>query len=112
MSDDYERYHFSVTCETSDAAVLHCLRALCQWAEQWAKPQIGWAASAKENGKPLAAGSHCDLPIPSTERVFSTKQPNCSKTDGFWFPRTTVIQLFANASHAEATARTYDAGTR
>ncbi len=30
---DYERCHFSVSCETHDLAVLHCLRSLSQFAE-------------------------------------------------------------------------------
>ena len=45
MIDDYKRYRFSVTCETADRAVLHCLRALCQWAEQYRKKQIGWGGT-------------------------------------------------------------------
>lgn len=31
--EDYERCHFSVSCETHDLAVLHCLRSLSQFAE-------------------------------------------------------------------------------
>lgn len=31
--EDYERCRFSVACKTEDAAVLHCLRALAQFAE-------------------------------------------------------------------------------
>ncbi len=45
--DDYERYHFSATCKTSDFAVLHCLRSLCQWAEEYRKPQMGWGGTTK-----------------------------------------------------------------
>src|SRR5579871_5228386 len=47
--DDYQKYRFSVTCETSDAAVLHCLRAICQWAEQYMKPQIGWGGTTERS---------------------------------------------------------------
>jgi hypothetical protein len=47
MSDDYQHYHFSATCQTQDAAVLHCLRALCQWAEKWKKPNIGWGGTTQ-----------------------------------------------------------------
>src|SRR4051794_3384392 len=49
--NDYERYHFSATCETLDPAVLFCLRALCQWAEQWVKPQIGWGGTGQKEWK-------------------------------------------------------------
>jgi hypothetical protein len=49
--DDYQRYHFSATCQTSDFAVLYCLRSLCQWAEQHVKPQIGWGGTTKTKWK-------------------------------------------------------------
>ena len=48
--DDYTKFRYSVTCETADSAVLHCLRALCQWAEEHPKPQIGWGGTTKKNG--------------------------------------------------------------
>ncbi len=44
MSSDHKLFKFSITCQTDDLAVLHCLRALCQYAEQHKKPQIGWGA--------------------------------------------------------------------
>jgi hypothetical protein len=47
MSSDHKRFHFSVTCETQDPAVLHCLRALCQFAEKGTKPQIGWGGTSE-----------------------------------------------------------------
>ncbi len=28
----FEKFHFSLTCRTDDFAVLHCLRALSEWA--------------------------------------------------------------------------------
>lgn len=46
--DDYKKFRFSVTCETKDSPVLHCLRALCQWAEEHPKPQIGWGGTTKK----------------------------------------------------------------
>jgi hypothetical protein len=49
--DDYQRYHFSVTCETPDLAVLHFPRSLCQWAEEYRKPQIGWGGSSEAKWK-------------------------------------------------------------
>ncbi len=45
MSSEHEKYHFSATCHTNDTAVLHCLRALCQYAEQGKHPQIGWGGT-------------------------------------------------------------------
>ena len=48
-SDDYDRYKYSVTCHTEDAAVLHCLRSLCQYAEQSSKPQIGWGGTGEKD---------------------------------------------------------------
>jgi len=48
MSENHRRYHYSITCKTDDAAVLHCLRALCQYSERHEYPQIGWGGT-KEN---------------------------------------------------------------
>lgn len=53
---DHQKYHFSATCHTDDAAVLHCLRALCQHAEKGKFPQIGWGGTKqsvweKDGGK-------------------------------------------------------------
>jgi hypothetical protein len=46
MDKDYQRYHFSATFKTEDLAVLHCLRALCEWAQKGAGlPNIGWGGS-------------------------------------------------------------------
>jgi hypothetical protein len=48
MDEDYKRYHFSATFKTGDAAVLHCLRALCQWAQRDERsPNIGWGGSGE-----------------------------------------------------------------
>ena len=47
MSVDHQRFRFSATCHTEDLAVLHCLRALCQFAEQGRKPQIGWGGTGE-----------------------------------------------------------------
>jgi hypothetical protein len=48
---DHSQFHFSVTCQTADVAVLHCLRALCQWAEKHSKPQIGWGGTTGSSWK-------------------------------------------------------------
>jgi hypothetical protein len=49
MADkDYPKFKFSVTCHSTDLAVVHCLRALAQWAEQHPYPQIGWGGSGEK----------------------------------------------------------------
>jgi len=45
MSSNHCKYHYSVTCKTDDPAVLHCLRALCQYSEKEEHPQIGWGGT-------------------------------------------------------------------
>jgi hypothetical protein len=48
MDADYERYHYSATFQTNDEAVLHCLRALCQWAQRDERsPNIGWGGTGE-----------------------------------------------------------------
>ena len=47
MSSNHKKYHYSATCETSDPAVLHCLRALCQYSEKGEYPQIGWGGTKR-----------------------------------------------------------------
>jgi len=54
MSSEHAKYHFSATCHTDDAAALHCLRALCQYAEQGRHPQIGWGGTKQSTWR--AAG--------------------------------------------------------
>lgn len=63
--DDYQKFRFSITCHTQDLAVLHCLRALCQWAEQNAKPQIGWGGTTEKTWK--RSGGKCTLRFTSSE---------------------------------------------
>jgi hypothetical protein len=49
MDSDYTRYHFSATFRTEDEAVLHCLRALCQWAQRdESSPNIGWGGTGNK----------------------------------------------------------------
>src|SRR5579863_2282779 len=51
MSGNHQAYTFSAAFRTEDLAVLHCLRALCQWAQVGAKvgsPGIGWGGSSEE----------------------------------------------------------------
>jgi hypothetical protein len=42
---DYERCQYSITCHTDDLAVVHCLRALCQHAEEDCRPQMAWGGT-------------------------------------------------------------------
>jgi len=49
--DDYRKFKLSVTCQSSDLAVVHCLRALAQWAEKHRHPQIGWGGSGEKEWK-------------------------------------------------------------
>lgn len=51
MSSNHEKYHYSATCKTDDPAVLHCLRALCQYSEKGEYPQIGWGGQSVVCGK-------------------------------------------------------------
>lgn len=51
MSAEHKKYHYSATLETQDAAVLHCLRALCQHCEKSTYPQIGWGGTKQSEWK-------------------------------------------------------------
>jgi hypothetical protein len=47
--EDYERCHFSVSCETHDLGVLHCLRSLSQHAEGSNIPKsIPWGGTKEK----------------------------------------------------------------
>jgi hypothetical protein len=46
----FARYHFSATLHTSDAAVLHCLIGMSQWAQRGEKyPQIAWSGCGEKD---------------------------------------------------------------
>ena len=45
MSDAHARTKFSVTVSTDDEVVLHCLRAVAQYAEKDVPPQIAWGGT-------------------------------------------------------------------
>jgi hypothetical protein len=45
MATAHAKYHFSVTVQTADVAVLHCLRGLCQHWAGGPYPQMGWGGS-------------------------------------------------------------------
>jgi hypothetical protein len=57
--NEYARCHFSITCFTEDAAVVHCLRALCHFAETDVKPQIAWGGTTISNWR--GAGNQITL---------------------------------------------------
>ena len=48
VANDHLTFRFSITCHTPDLAVVHCLRALCEWAETNPKRQIAWGGTGKE----------------------------------------------------------------
>jgi hypothetical protein len=49
MNVMFARYRFSATVLTGDAAVLHCLIGLCQWAQRGEQhPQIAWGGCGQK----------------------------------------------------------------
>lgn len=46
--DQYQLCKYSITCETNDLAVVHCLRALCQHNVQNCRPQIAWGGTSEK----------------------------------------------------------------
>jgi hypothetical protein len=44
-NEDYERCKYSITCSTDDPVIVHCLRAICHFAEVDVKPQIAWGGT-------------------------------------------------------------------
>ncbi len=69
MPTDHERYRFSVTCQTDDLAVLHCLRALCQHVEKFRKPQIGWGGTSEASWR----GSSGEFTLRFTSAEYRSK---------------------------------------
>jgi hypothetical protein len=65
--EEYLRCHFSITCFTEDAAVVHCLRALCHFAESGVKPQIAWGGTKMKDW--ISAGHQITLHFTSLERA-------------------------------------------
>ena len=47
--DYFQKFHFSIRCHSTDYAVIHCLRSLCEWAEKAPYPHrmIGWGHTKK-----------------------------------------------------------------
>lgn len=44
-NEDFERCKYSITCFTDDPVIVHCLRAICHFAEVDIKPQIAWGGT-------------------------------------------------------------------
>lgn len=49
MSHNHALYRFSLTVQTDDVAVLHCLRALCQLWAGGPVPQTGWGGTSRDS---------------------------------------------------------------
>jgi hypothetical protein len=47
--NQHREYHYSVTIKTDDEAVLHCLRALSQYAQFTGNKRIPWGGTKKED---------------------------------------------------------------
>mgnify|MGYP006311759789 FL=1 len=81
--DYYKRYRYSVTCQADDLAVVHCLRALCQYAEEASYKQIGWGGTGTNEWK--AAGNQITLRF--TKPVYREKFEQTADRllpDGSW----------------------------
>jgi hypothetical protein len=69
--EDYERCHFSVTCETHDLAVLHCLRSLAQYAEGSRIPKsIPWGGTKEVDWRRNADTATFRFTSPKYREVF------------------------------------------
>lgn len=45
----HAEYHYSVTIKTDDEAILHCLRALSQYAQFTGNKRIPWGGTKRED---------------------------------------------------------------
>ena len=83
VDSDYQRCRYSITCHTDDLAVVHCLRALCQFAEKGCRPQIAWGGTTESNW--TAAGNQITLRFtsPSYRDVF-VKEAEQLLSSGSW----------------------------
>lgn len=46
---EYDRCHYSITCQTDDLAVVHCLRGLSQHNVKTRHRQIAWGGTAEKD---------------------------------------------------------------
>ena len=54
--NQHAEYHYSITIRTYDEAVLHCLRALSQYAQDTGNRRIPWGGTKKEDWE---LDNHC-----------------------------------------------------
>jgi hypothetical protein len=71
--DHYQKFRFSVTCQTQDDAVLHCLRGLCQWAEKHSPRQIAWGGTGEDVWKRSNATVTFHFSNPNYRQTFIQK---------------------------------------
>jgi hypothetical protein len=81
--DDYQRCHFSITCRTEDLAVVHCLRALCQHAEQGCLPQIAWGGTSESSWRSSGKSIKLRFTSPSYREAF-IREANRLLPLGIW----------------------------
>jgi len=46
---EHSQYRYSITVETNDEVVLHCLRAISQYAQEEGYKQIAWGGTSKKD---------------------------------------------------------------
>jgi len=69
----YSRYHFSVTCHTSDVAVMFCLRGLSEWAEEGRFANIGRGGTTRGDWKQSGGKSTFRFTDPAYRQRFLEK---------------------------------------
>ena len=79
----HNKYHYSVTMHTSDEAVLHCLRALSQYAQRNGNVRIPWGGTSKDN---WILHNHCvtfRFSKPEYRKIF-IKEVSCLLPKALW----------------------------
>lgn len=82
MTTDHQLYRYSATCNTSDLAVLHCLRALCQFAEKGRYPQIGWGGTKESLWRASGGNFTVRFTLPKYREVYISEASRLLK--GYW----------------------------
>lgn len=49
MAREHKSFHFSVTLRSDDLAVIHCLRALAQYAQRDGNTRITWGGTKRKD---------------------------------------------------------------
>ena len=92
MEPDHQRFRFSATFRTDDAAVLHCLRALNHWANRGeSQPMIGWGAPPKTTGNGKMASQPFASRVKHGADSGKTKPTSSWAGNGPWYERATAI---------------------